>query len=143
MARPDTSVRARLRQVQARSGAAVSLCDRLGGLEVRDTGAVLLFSGLVRSLKQRTRSLVHFYCGITEARGLPGYVYTSRWVSALQHCSTAALQHCSTVSTPRVPPGRTRRSCCSTWTASPRTATSCCAPRTAGPCAGWWPASSR
>ena len=56
---------------------------------------------------------------------------------------TAALQHCSTVSTPRVPPGRTRRSCCSTWTASPRTATSCCAPRTAGPCAGWWPASSR
>ena len=93
MARPDTSVRARLRQVQARSGAAVSLCDRLGGLEVRDTGAVLLFSSLVRSLKQRTRSLVHFYCGITEARGLPGYVYTSRWVSALQHCSTAALQH--------------------------------------------------
>ena len=90
MARPDTSVRARLRQVQARSGAAVSLCDRLGGLEVRDTGAVLLFSSLVRSLKQRTRSLVHFYCGITEARGLPGYVYTSRWVSALQHCSTAA-----------------------------------------------------
>ena len=77
-ARPDTSVRARLRQVQARSGAAVSLCDRLGGLEVRDTGAVLLFSSLVRSLKQRTRSLVHFYCGITEARGLPGYVYTNK-----------------------------------------------------------------
>ena len=77
-ARPDTSVRARLRQVQARSGAAVSLCDRLGGLEVRDTAAVLLFSSLVRSLKQRTRSLVHFYCGITEARGLPGYVYTNK-----------------------------------------------------------------
>jgi len=94
-ARPDTSVRARLRQVQARSGAAVSLCDRLGGLEVRDTAAVLLFSSLVRSLKQRTRSLVHFYCGITEARGLPGYVYTNKTYKTelLQHldCVTA---HC-------------------------------------------------
>ena len=48
---------------------------------------MLLLSTLVRSLKTRARSLIHFYSGITDQRGLPGYVYTnsSFKIELLQH----------------------------------------------------------
>ena len=48
---------------------------------------MLLFSTLVRSLKQKTRILLHYYCGITDNRSLPGYVYRNSTfkIELLQH----------------------------------------------------------
>ena len=48
---------------------------------------MLLFSTLVRSLKQKTRILLHFYSGITDCRQLPGYVYRNSTfkIELLQH----------------------------------------------------------
>ena len=43
-------------------------------IELNDSSAVLLVSTLVRSLKTRARSLLHFYSGITSTRGLPGHI---------------------------------------------------------------------
>ena len=62
-------------------------------IELSDSNsAVLLFSTLVRSLKQKTRILLHFYCGITDHRHLPGYVYRNSTfkIELLQHLDCVA-----------------------------------------------------
>ena len=44
-------------------------------MDTSDNSSLLLFSTLARGLRHKVKTFVHFYCGITENLGLPGYVF--------------------------------------------------------------------
>ena len=44
-------------------------------MDTSDNSSLLLFSTLARGLRHKVKTFVHFYCGITENFGLPGYVF--------------------------------------------------------------------
>ena len=44
-------------------------------MDTSDNSSLLLFSTLARGLRHKVKTFIHFYCGITENFGLPGYVF--------------------------------------------------------------------
>ena len=56
-------------------------------MDTSDNSSLLLFSTLARGLRHKVKIFIHFYCGITENFGLPGYIFrnSSFKIELLQH----------------------------------------------------------
>merc|ERR1719410_2422259 len=73
--RSQPSVGLVLTEIQTKTATILNICDSLHRMDTSDNSSLLLFSTMARGLRHKVKTFIHFYCGITENFGLPGYVF--------------------------------------------------------------------